>query len=226
MSAVAKQRSEQKSSVFIVDDHALVRAGLSTIIDSTADLQVCGEATSVNEAVRSVQELAPDIAVVDLTLRQSDGLDLVKQLRRRFPQMKILVSSMHDEILYAERVLRAGGMGYIEKSESSDTLLTAIRHVLSGRVYLSPAMEDRLLLGIVDRNSDQTDPVDQLTDRELQVLSLIGDGKAIRTIALELKLSPKTIESHRTRIRNKLNLDSAEELSQFAAEWVRKTKAT
>lgn len=210
----------QKSRILLVDDHPLVRRGLAEVIRREPDLEICGEAGDVQEALREAERTLPDMVVVDLTLKSGHGLELIERLKNRRPPVKTLVSSMHDEMLFAERVLRAGAMGYITKEEPPETLLRAIRQVLHGEVYLSPRMTSRLLHGVAAGHSTQDDPVQNFSNREIEVYEMIGQGLTIQQIALRLHLSPKTVETHREKVKQKLNLKSSAELNRRAVQWV------
>lgn len=206
--------------VLIVDDHPIVRHGLRRMIESEADLNVCGEAASEPEARHAVRQLKPDVAIVDLSLEHGDGLELVRDLRAQHPDLPVLVLSMHDEAIYAERLLAAGAMGYIMKQAASDQLLVALRRVLSGRVYVSEGLQRKLGLGPREPGAAEVaDPVRRLSNRELQVLSLIGRGHSSRDIASELGLSVKTIESHRQSLKHKLSLETNAQLLHYAMKW-------
>jgi DNA-binding NarL/FixJ family response regulator len=212
----------QRKRILLVDDHPIVREGLAELINRSGDLTACGEVGDAGEALQALEALRPDLAIVDISLGGVDGLELIKQARARWPSLPILVLSMHGEELYAQRVLRAGARGYIMKQEATRGVLTAIRQVLMGDVYLSPTMQAHLLRHAVGGESQRGRlPIDTLTDRELAVLELIGGGRSTREIAQELKLSIKTIESYRDHIKRKLNLHSATRLIQYAVQWVR-----
>ncbi len=205
--------------ILIVDDHPLVRTGFAQLIGDCPDLEVCGEAGDMAEALKQIEATSPDLAIIDLSLAGGSGLDLIERIRSRDKQILMLVASMHDETLYAERVLAAGARGYINKQEAQDRIIQAIRQVLSGKVYLSQQMTDRLLSGMVDANNDRRD-IDSLSNRELQVFELIGQGVATSQMAEQLNLSVKTIETHQAHIKKKLGLGSAHELTQRAIRWV------
>ncbi len=205
--------------ILIVDDHPLVRTGFARLIGDCADLEVCGEAGDVAEALRQIESTQPDLAIIDLSLAGGSGLDLIERIRARDQDLLMLVASMHDETLYAERVLAAGARGYINKQEAQDRIIQAIRHVLGGKVYLSPKMTDRMLDGLVETNKDRRD-IESLSNRELQVFELIGRGQPVSRIAEHLNLSIKTIETHQAHIKKKLGLDSAHELTQRAIRWI------
>jgi DNA-binding NarL/FixJ family response regulator len=206
----------------IVDDHPAVREGLELRIRREADLEVCGQAADLSEALRIVTAAQPDAAVVDLSLKGGDGIDLIKRLLKRNDRLRILVWSMHNESMYAERALRAGALGYITKEESTDQIVSAIRSVVQGKIWLSGSVTERILhraVGIVPAAHDAS-PVEGLADRELQVFRLIGMGKKTAEIADLLHLSIKTIETYRDRIRRKLDLDDGTRLAHYATCWV------
>ncbi len=205
--------------ILIVDDHPLVRTGFAQLIGDCPDLEVCGEAADMAEALRQIDNIRPDLAIIDLSLAGGSGLDLIEHIKSRDNNILMLVASMHDETLYAERVLAAGARGFINKQEAQDSIIRAIRQVLSGKVYLSQKMTDRLLSGMVDANSEMRD-IDSLSNRELQVFELIGEGVSTSQIAKQLNLSVKTIETHQAHIKKKLGLGSAHELNQRAIRWV------
>jgi len=209
-----------KSRILIVDDHPIVRRGLRELVADEPDLEVCGEAEDVAGALRQVEALSPDVVVIDLSLKGGHGLELIQEIKARRRPVKMLVSTMHDESLFAERVLRAGAMGYISKQESPDKIIGALRQVLRGEIYLSPRMANRFLHRLASGQSFETSPIDSLSDRELQVFEMIGQGLATKQIARKLDLSPKTIEAHREKIKAKLNLKSGAELSRHATQWV------
>lgn len=214
----------QKSNVMIVDDHPIVRQGIAQLINREDDLQVCCEAGSAEQALEELTKCKCnrfDIALVDMSLPGTSGLDLIKILRAREPQMHVLVVSMHDESLYAERVLRAGAKGYIMKQEASEKVLTAIRQVLNGGVYVSDKIHAKILRGFVENRVDASVfPLSHLSDKELEILRLIGMGLKTRSIAAELGRSVKTIEAHRANIKRKLKLSNAAELVKFAVQWM------
>jgi DNA-binding NarL/FixJ family response regulator len=221
MSQASIATDQKQRRIFLVDDHPLVREWLGSLIQRESDLSVCGEAEDVQDALQKIEEANPDIAIVDITLRNTHGLELIKDLQARMPNLPVLVLSMHDESLYAERVLRAGAKGYITKQEATKKILTAIRHVLNGEVYLSEKMSARMLNKlVVGRRDKQGYSIERLTDRELEVFQLIGRGYNTRKIAEELRLGIKTVESYRARIKEKLKLNDATELLQHAIQWV------
>jgi len=204
--------------ILIVDDHPLVRTGFAQLIGDCPDMEVCGEAGDMSEALKQVEATNPDLAIIDLSLAGGSGLDLIEHIRARNKKILMLVASMHDETLYAERVLAAGARGYINKQEAQERIIQAIRQVLSGKVYLSQHMTDRLLSGMVNANGEKRD-IDSLSNRKLQVFELIGQGVATSQMAEQLNLSVKTIETHQAHIKKKLGLSSAHELNQRAIRW-------
>jgi DNA-binding NarL/FixJ family response regulator len=207
--------------VFLVDDHPMVRERLTQLIDQQPDLQVCGEAGDVPEAILAIEARRPDIVILDLTLRSSSGLELIKDFKARGVGLPILVLSMHEESLYAERVLRAGAQGYVSKQESSHHILTAIRTVLAGRIHVSPEISSSLMKRMVGAAPKaEPSPVASLADRELEVFQRIGQGQSTRKIAENLGLSVKTVESYRARIKEKLRLDDGVQLLKRALQWV------
>jgi DNA-binding NarL/FixJ family response regulator len=213
--------AEARARILIVDDHPVVRSGLRMLIDDEPDLFVCGEAGDADEAIRALDAKKPDLVIVDLSLKGSSGLELIKRIKSRETGSKMLVSSMFDESLYAERVLNAGALGYVSKQEAMEKVIEAIRCVLSGRVYLSATMSDRMLHRLTrDHQAPERSPVESLSDRELEVFEMIGRGRTTGEIATQLHLSVKTVETHREKIKAKLRLKSAAELYQYAVRWV------
>lgn len=207
--------------IFVVDDHPMVREGLAVRLSREPDLELCGEAATCAEAIPLLKELTPDLAVIDLSLEDGHGLDLIKHIRTHQPRVKTLAHSMYDDKLYAERALQAGALGYVNKRESAQRLLDAIRQALRGEVYLSTEMTGRLLHRAVGGGSDMAvSSVETLSDRELEVFELIGQGHATSEIANRLGLSVHTIETHREKIKRKLNLKNSAELSQRAVQWI------
>jgi DNA-binding NarL/FixJ family response regulator len=203
--------------IMLVDDHPVLRQGLVQLINTEPDLSVCGQYEDAAQAFAALPALCPDLAIIDLSLKGSSGLELVKNSRACFPKLRILVLSMHDESLYAERVLRAGATGYIMKQEASEKVLEAIRQVLGGGVYLSEKMGAKLMHQLIGgKAAGRGSSLEQLSDRELEVFGLIGQGKSTRQIAEHLCLSVKTIESHRAHIKEKLHLKDANELVHTA----------
>jgi DNA-binding NarL/FixJ family response regulator len=209
-----------KHSVFIVDDHPIVRRGLMDVINETVDLVVCGEAADVPQALRRIATTEPHVVIVDITLGDEDGIELIDYIKSRWPSMKILVSSAHDEKTFASRVLRAGALGFISKRESLAQVVTAVRQVLRGDIYLSPHMATCLLQRAAAKQTLDEDPVQTLSNRELQVFQLIGEGLNTQEIARRLGISPKTVESHRSMLKQKLNIPTSTHLSRRAFQWV------
>ena len=207
----------QPRSVLIVDDHPIVRQGLSQLINAEHDLMVCGDAATVDEAMQSLDSADPDVVIIDLSLADSDGLELIKQIRNKTRQLPVLVLSMHDENMYAERLLSAGANGYIMKQAAADQLLTALRRVLAGGVYVSEDLGVSMVERLAGSEGKQdSNPFERLSNRELQVMNLIGRGQTTREVAENLNLSVKTVESHRQRIKKKLNLQTSAQLVHFA----------
>lgn len=210
----------EPSRVLIVDDHPIVRQGLSALIDQQQELVLCGEAANVNEALRVLASSRPDLLIVDVSLKGESGIDLIKQIKANERRVKVLVCSIHEDLYFAERALNAGALGYVNKQEATDRLLDAIRTVLDGRVYLAPKMVARLLQRAVGSAAHASDPVDRLTDRELEIVELIGKALTTSEIAETLHLSPKTVETHREHIKAKLTLRNGAELTRWAVQWV------
>ena len=210
-----------KTKVLLVDDHPILRAGLGKLINQEADMMICGEAEDGPTAFDLAGTLNPDIAVIDISLKGSNGIELVKNLKARYPDLPTLVLSMHDESLYAERALRAGSLGYIMKEEAIEQVLVAIRKVLQGEIFLSEKMKGKMLQQMASgKGKVISSPIEQLTDRELEVFRLIGEGCSTRQIAGQLHLSVRTVEAYREYIKSKLNLKNATELVQHAFHWV------
>lgn len=210
-----------KYQIMIVDDHPMMRAGLNYLIANEPDLEVCAEAEGMSQALQLLSSRCPDLAIIDLSLSDGNGLDLIEHIRARDDDIFMLVASMHDESLYAERVLAAGARGYINKQEAPESMIDAIRKVLAGKIYLSEAMTERLISGLVEKDLEHMNHgiTDRLTNRELTVFVLIGEGKTTAEIARHLNLSVKTIETHQANIKKKLGLDSARELARRAIQW-------
>lgn len=209
-----------KKKVFVVDDHPIVRQGLTLMINREADLVVCGEAEDAIKAVQAIATANPDILIVDISLNGPDGLDLLKDVRARYPELPVLILSMHDESVYAERALRAGAQGYIMKQEATEKVLVAVRRILSHEIYISERIANRMLQRYIgSRGTGRPASIADLTDRELEVFRLIGEGHSTRRIAEELHISVKTVESYQAHIKEKLSLRSARELVQHAIQW-------
>jgi DNA-binding NarL/FixJ family response regulator len=216
--SVAKKAPGIRRKVFLVDDHAVVRNGLAQLLNQAPDLIVSGEAPSAEEALTKIDAALPDVVIVDLTLGDTGGLELLKSLKARHPELPALVLSMHDESYYAERCLRAGARGYIMKKEAIEQVEHAVRQVLDGKVYVSPRMSDQFLEAVGGARAGS--PVSRLTDRELEVFECIGEGLGASEIARKLRLSVKTIESYQAKLKDKLNLKDTSQLFQFALHWV------
>jgi DNA-binding NarL/FixJ family response regulator len=213
---------EQKTRILIVDDHPIVRQGLAQLIDHEKDLAVCGQAEDAPKAMGIIKGLRPDMAIVDVSLKDTSGMELIKDIKARYPSLPVLALSMHDESLYAERALRAGAKGYIMKQEATDKVVEAIRKVLNGQLYISDRMSEKMVRKLVGADSEaSSSPVGRLSDRELEVFLLIGQGYGTRQIAKKLYLSVKTIETYRAHLKEKLNLASSTELLQYAIRWVK-----
>jgi DNA-binding NarL/FixJ family response regulator len=219
MTAMGPRTASGKKRVFVVDDHPIVREGLTLLINREPDLVVCGEAEEARDALKAIARSRPDIVIVDISLNGPDGLDLIKSVRATDDGPPMLVLSMHDELIYAERVLRAGASGYIMKQEGTERVLTALRRILKGEVYLSERAAGRMVQHYV-RGPSAARPVEaELSDRELEVYRFIGEGQTTRQIAEQLHLSVKTVETYQAHIKEKLSLRSARELVQHAIEW-------
>lgn len=213
----------KRARILLVDDHPMVRERLAEVINPEPDLVVCGEAEDSCQALAAIAAQKPDLAIIDLTLKNSDGLELIKDIRFRWPKVRMLVVSMHDESLYAERVIRAGARGYVTKQEATRNILVAIRHVLSGSIYLN----EKVCAHIISRLVDRPDPVaatptEVLADRELQVFEMTGRGLSTNEIADRLHIAAKTVETYRGRITEKLNLKGSSELRQHAISWAQR----
>jgi len=220
MTTALRTSAPTHNRVFVVDDHPIVRQGLTLMINREPDLVVCGEAEEARTALDEIAETQPDIVIVDISLTGPDGIDLIKAIRARHATLPVLVLSMHDELIYAERALRAGANGYIMKQEATDRVLIAIRRILKGDVYLSDRAANRMAEQYVRGAAALQKPaVAVLSDRELEVFRLIGAGHSTRQIAEKLRLSIKTVETYQAHIKDKLSLRSARELVQYAIEW-------
>jgi DNA-binding NarL/FixJ family response regulator len=214
-------KPSRKTRVFVVDDHPIVRQGLSQLINREPDLTVCGEAEDARTALDRIAPSEADILIVDVSLEGPDGIELLKTIRSRDSKLPVLMLSMHDESLYAERALRAGANGYIMKQEATERVLIAIRQILSGEVYVSDRMAQKMMQQFIHRSRvANRSSMAELTDRELEVFRLIGQGHGTRQIAEELHLSVKTVESYYAHIKDKLSLRNARELVQHAVQWI------
>lgn len=209
----------RRTRILVVDDHPIVRLGIRQMLAAEPDLDVCAEAESADAAKQLIVDAHPDLAIIDLSLAEGTGLDLIRSLRESMPTMPVLVLSMHDEALFAERVLRAGARGYIMKREAITGLVRAIRQVLSGRIYVSEGMAQAVLERLGHDGAAPDNPLANLTDRELEVFDLIGRGQSTGAIAEQMGVSIKTIETYRSNIKTKLNLKNATDLIRFAATW-------
>src|SRR6266446_9707897 len=223
--AQAKQNNvkDTRSRILLVDDHAVVRYGIAQLINRQTDMMVCGEEEDASRAMSAISRLKPSLVIADISLKDSSGLELMRNIKAQYPSLPILVVSVHDESIYAEIAFRAGALGYLMKEEALEKILTAIRRVLTGAIYVSDKLAAKMLQQQVRGQKDVNDsPVKQLSDRELEVFQLIGQWKKTRDIAEELHLSIKTIEYYREQIKRKLNLRNAAELTQYATSWVQR----
>jgi DNA-binding NarL/FixJ family response regulator len=215
-----KANATRKKTVFIVDDHPLLRQGLAMMINREHDLAVCGEAEEAQTAMQAIPQYQPDILIVDISLNGPDGLDLLKSVRNAYPDLPVLILSMHDEATYAERALRARANGYIMKQEATEKVLIAVRRILNGEVYLSDRIANKMLRQYIGGASVALQSrLSALSDRELEVFRSIGDGRSTRQIAEELHLSVKTVETYQAHLKEKLALRSGRELIQLAIQW-------
>ena len=220
MSTAKRKFTSVRTSILIVDDHPMMRQGLAALIHNEPDLAVSAEAENAHQALAAISVRRPDLVIADITLPDKNGLELIKDIQALHAGLSVLVVSMHDESLYAERVLRAGGRGYIMKQEGGKKLMEAIRHVIAGKVYVSEKMSARILEMISGgRGAPSASPVERLTDREFEIFQLIGQGKGTREIAGKLHVSVKTVEVHRLHLKEKLELKTAPELIRFAVRW-------
>ena len=212
-----------KKRLFIVDDHVQIAQGLTQLFDREFDLAVCGQATSAAQGLADLRALKPDLALIDLSLKASHGLDLIKDVQTFLPDMRMLVVSMHDELVYAERVLRAGAAGYVMKSEPFECVLAGVRQVLNGQYFVSEAVKTRSLHQLAgagsSRGLERAGGINSLSDREMQIFTCIGQGKRTCEIAVELHLSAKTVETHRAHLKQKLQLKTSAALVCYAVEW-------
>ncbi|MCC5940192.1 MAG: response regulator transcription factor [Balneolaceae bacterium] len=210
--------------IYIVDDHPLMRKGLAMTIDKEMGYEVCGQAESAEEAIADMVKLDPDAAVVDISLPGMNGIELIKNVLHQKPNLKILVVSRHDEELYAERALRAGAKGYLMKLEAAEILITALRQIINGGIYLSEKIGAKMIMKMTSGNASKSDdPLDLLSDRELEVFELTGKGLSTREIGEKLHISVKTVESHRANIKDKLQVETANDLMRHAVRWVEGT---
>jgi DNA-binding NarL/FixJ family response regulator len=212
-----------KKKILVIEDHPIFRLGLSELINQEPDLQVCGEAKDAAAAWHTIERLQPDLIIADITLENSDGIELTKEIHKRYRHIPVLILSMHDEFLYAERALHAGARGYIMKQEAMNSVVGAIHQVLEGKLYLSEQVKEHILthLAAAGPNVGIRSPIERLTDRELEIFQMIGKGLGTRDIADKLHVSIKTVGTHRERIKSKFNLKSANELVRYAVHWTK-----
>jgi DNA-binding NarL/FixJ family response regulator len=222
MAKRVKTSSKAATRVLIVDDHPIVREGLSSLLSKQPDFEICGEAEDVPTALRLVSETKPHVVTIDISLKSGSGLDLIRRISETNPSIRMVACSLYDETLYAERAMQAGALGYVNKHEATRTIVKAIRQVLDGKVYLSDRMSDRLAHRLIGGRGKKVDRpvVETLSDRELEVFQLIGSGLTTPEIAAKLHLGVKTVETHRRRIKEKLNLTNTAQLARDAAQWV------
>jgi DNA-binding NarL/FixJ family response regulator len=212
----------EKKKILVVEDHPIFRLGLSELINQEPDLFVCGEAVDASSAWMIIEQVQPDLIVADITLEKSDGIELTREIHRRYRHIPVLILSMHDEFLYAERALHAGARGFIMKQEAMESVVEAIHQVLDGKVYLSDRVKEHILANLaVGSGIGAKAPIERLTDRELEIFRMIGKGLSTRDIADKLYLSVKTVGTHRERIKSKLNLKTANELVRYAVHWTK-----
>lgn len=224
--AAAQAAASEKSRVFIVDDHTMFREGLRQLIEHDPGLMVCGDAADAEQAREGIARTSPDVVLVDITLADSSGLDLVKSIKSELEDLPVLVVSMHEESLYAERALRSGAMGYVMKNEPAKTVTAAIHSVLRGEMYLSQRMSSSVISKFIHGQSEQPmSPLEILSDRELEVFRMLGQGKGTRQIAQDLEVSIPTVQSFRNRIKEKLHIRTAPELVLHAIHWVQSESA-
>jgi DNA-binding NarL/FixJ family response regulator len=213
---------QEKTKVLVVDDHPMIRQGLTGLINEEPNLTVCGQAGTSRQALELMDSAKPNLAIIDISLDERDGIELIKEVRANYPEVQLLVLSMHDEGIYAERALRAGASGYVMKAEAAGTVMAAIQRVLSGKIYISEKVTDQLLHRVTKRRKDARNfkaPVERLSDRELQIFRLLGAGVRVREIATQLYISIKTVESHRVNIKEKLGLKTSAELLRYAIQY-------
>jgi DNA-binding NarL/FixJ family response regulator len=213
-------RSTDHIRVYLVDDHPAIREAIRDTIEGTIDMEICGETSSSDDAFREIEELQPDVAVIDISLNDAHGLDLVQNVRSQYPDVRTIVFSMYDENVYAERAIRAGASGYLMKSEPTQNIIEAIRSAYDGEVYLSRKMSSRILNKVaMGRTAEPSFAIDELTDREMAVFQMLGQGYSVQEIQDRLSLSRKTIETYRRRAKEKLGFDTVSELLQYAVQW-------
>ena len=216
----SNDRSTDHIRVYLVDDHPAIREAIRDTIEGTIDMEICGETSSSDEAFREIEELRPDVAIVDISLNDAHGLDLVQNVRSQYPDVRMIVFSMYDENVYAERAIRAGAAGYLMKSEPTKNIIEAVRSAHEGEVYLSRKMSSRILNKVaMGRTSEPSFAIDELTDREMAVFQMLGQGYSVQEIQDRLSLSRKTIETYRRRAKEKLGFETVSELLQYAVQW-------
>ncbi len=214
-------KPEAKKRILIVDDHRVLVDGLTFRLNFESDFEVCGSAPSVTDGLQAIERLQPDVVVIDLSLKGSHGLDLAKDMKIQYPEIPSLVLSMHDEVVYAERAIRAGAKGYVMKDQSFDTVVEAVRQVLRGETFMSQNVKEHIVNRMSNLpGSTEKVSVEVLSDRELEVFRLLGQGMRTRHIADKLAISPGTVDTHCKRIRNKLDLDAIAEIVEYAAKWL------
>jgi DNA-binding NarL/FixJ family response regulator len=210
----------EKIKIYVVDDHQIVRQGLTELIGQEPDMSICGEASDAPSGLQGIAESRPDLVIVDLNLKQGDGLDLIKSIHQAEPKLPVLVLTMYEETYYVERALRAGARGFLTKEDASNNILVAIRTLLRGEMYVCEKVSSKLLTSLLAGQEDDKSPIERLSDRELEVFRCIGEGLGTKQIADKLNLSVKTIETYRANIKEKLDLEGATELVQYAIRWV------
>ncbi len=216
-----------KTRIYIVDDHALVRRGLATLIGAEPDMQVCGQAEDASKATTEIMQLRPDLVIVDISLKGNSGLELVKNIKAFDANIHVLVLSMHDESIYALRVLKAGARAYVMKNDLIEKVIEAIRRISKGHLYVSENVASQMLNQLVNgKRTEDDSPVSSLSDRELEIVNLIGSGLPTREIAAKLHISVKTVETHRAHIKRKLNVENATQLVQFCVRWVEENNSS
>jgi DNA-binding NarL/FixJ family response regulator len=221
LSVQTSAREKPKVKILLVDDHPIVRERLAELINLESDLLVCGEADDSHSALRAVESLYPDLAIIDITLKDTYGIELIRQLRERHPELPVLVLSMHDESLYGERALRAGARGYLNKQDATKKVIPAIRQVLAGNIFAGEKLSALIMQKVAGGgNSSGGSPVDVLSDRELEVFQLLGQGQTVKQIAENLFVSVKTVEAHREHIKQKMKLKSSAELLRYAMDFM------
>lgn len=211
---------KNKLRIYIVDDHRIVLDGLESLLNREEDMMVCGVSEDAAEAISNFDKLNPDVAIIDIGLRKSiNGIELTRAIHARYPDIKCLVLSQSDEEIYSERAIRAGALGYVMKSEATKTLVSAIRHIMKGGIYLSENMKSKILMDVLHNRPGKTGPLDMLSDRELEIFMLMGEGYKASDIAKKLQVSVKTIDTHRFHIKEKFNLRSVSDVMKYAIEW-------